>query len=42
MNHAACLPDRLNSTGTYAAQYYFDYPPQAPLIRVIMIAPDLP
>ena len=41
MNHAACLPDRLNSTGTYAAQYYFDYPPQSPLIRVIMIAPDL-
>jgi hypothetical protein len=41
MNHAACLPDRLNSTGTYAAQYYFDYPAQSPLIRVIMIAPDL-
>jgi hypothetical protein len=41
MNHAACLPDRLNSTGVYGAQYYFDYPASAPLIRVIMIAPSL-
>lgn len=41
MNHAACLPDRLNATGVYAAQYYFDYPAAAPLMRVIMTAPDL-
>lgn len=41
MNHAACAPDRLSSTGTYAAQYYFDYPGPGPLMRVIMIAPDL-
>jgi hypothetical protein len=41
MNHAACLPDRLSSTGMYAAQYYFDYPSNAPLMRVILISPDL-
>jgi hypothetical protein len=45
INHAACLPDRLNSTlsptSQYAAEYYFDSPPGAPLVRVIMIAPDL-
>ena len=41
MNHAACLPDRLNSTGLYGAQYYFDYPSTAPLMRVIMIPPHL-
>ena len=41
LRHAACLPDRLSSTGAYAAQYYFDYPASSPLVRVIMIAPDL-
>ena len=45
LNHAACLPDRLNSslgvTNQYGAEYYFDYPPSAPLARVIMIAADL-
>jgi thrombospondin type 3 repeat protein/calcineurin-like phosphoesterase family protein len=41
LNHAACLPDRLGSTGTYAVQYYFDYPASSPLIRVIMIPPDM-
>jgi len=41
LNHAACLPDRLNSTGDYGAQYYFDYPAELPLARVIMIAPNL-
>jgi hypothetical protein len=41
LNHAACLPDRLNSTGSYPAQYYFDYPAQAPLMRVITIPPHL-
>src|SRR2546427_1217761 len=41
MNHAACLPDRLGATGLYGAQYYFDYPASSPLMRVIMISPDL-
>jgi hypothetical protein len=41
MNHAACLPDRLGSAGLYGAQYYFDYPASAPLMRVIMISPNL-
>jgi Big-like domain-containing protein/calcineurin-like phosphoesterase family protein len=45
LNHAACLPDRLNSTlgpnNQYAAEYYFDYPAGAPLVRVVMIAADL-
>jgi hypothetical protein len=31
----------LNSTGDYAAQYYFDYPAELPLARVIMISPNL-
>lgn len=33
-DYAACLPDRMGSTGTYAAEYYFDV---ADLARVIMI-----
>jgi len=41
MNHAACLPDRLGSTGLYGAQYYFDYPAVSPLMRMILISPDL-
>ena len=41
MNHAACLPDRLGATGLYGAQYYFDYPPSSPLMRVVMISPNL-
>ena len=45
MNHAACLPDRLGSTlgveQDYGAEYYFDYPTDAPLMRVFMISPDL-
>jgi hypothetical protein len=45
LNHAACLPDRLGSTLSptqrYAAEYYFDYPASSPLVRVVMIAPDL-
>ncbi len=40
-NYAACLPDRLGVTGMYAHQYYFDYPPEAPLARFILIDPDL-
>ncbi|HJR98821.1 MAG TPA: DNRLRE domain-containing protein [Actinomycetota bacterium] len=45
LNYAACLPDRMGSTlgpeQTYAAEYYFDYPAGAPLMRVFMISPDL-
>jgi len=33
-------PDRLNSAGAYAAEYYFDYPQSNPLVRVIMIGAD--
>lgn len=35
---AACLPDRMNSSGQYAAQYSFDL---GKLARVIVISPDL-
>ena len=45
LNFAACLPDRMGSTlsptNQYAAEYFFDYPSGAPLMRVIEIAPDL-
>lgn len=45
LNHAACLPDRLGSTigpnSQYGAEYYFDYPAGAPLVRVIMIPAHL-
>jgi hypothetical protein len=45
LNHAACLPDRLDSTpspyGRYATEYYFDYPADDPLMRVVMISPGL-
>lgn len=36
-NFALCLPDRMNSTGTYGAEYYFDYPQTAPTARFINI-----
>jgi hypothetical protein len=43
--HAACLPDRLNSkigpNAIYGGEYYFDYPASNPLVRVIMISPKL-
>jgi hypothetical protein len=45
VNHAACLPDRMGSTpgpgSLYGAEYTFDYPAQSPLVRVIMISPNL-
>ena len=45
LNHAACLPDRMGSTasptGEYGSEYYFDYPPGDPLMRVILISPAL-
>jgi len=37
-NFAACLPDRMRSTGRYGSEYYFDV---GGLARVIMISPDL-
>ncbi len=40
-NFAACLPDKLNSTGKYGTEYYFDYPPELPLARFILIAANL-
>jgi hypothetical protein len=45
LQHAACLPDRLGSTpgpgSQYSVEYSFDYPSSSPLVRVIMISPDL-
>jgi chitodextrinase len=45
LNHAACLPDRLNATpepgSRYGVDYSFDYPAGAPLARFIMISPEL-
>jgi hypothetical protein len=40
-NYAACLPDRLGVSGQYGHQYYFDYPPEAPLARFILIDPNV-
>lgn len=46
-NHAACLPDHFNSTPLidgmpgYPANYYFDYPQDDPMLRVIMISAAL-
>jgi Calcineurin-like phosphoesterase len=36
-NFAVCLPDRMNSTGVYGAEYYFDYPQPNPYLRMILI-----
>ena len=45
LNHAACLPDRLGSAvapgSVYGANYTFDYPAGDPMMRVIMISPEL-
>jgi len=41
-NFATCLPNMIpNITGTYAREYYFDYPQDDPLARIIMISPAL-
>jgi hypothetical protein len=41
-NFAQCLPDRLGTiNGTYAKEYFFDYPAGNPLARFIMISPHL-
>ncbi len=37
---AADLPDRVGAiSGTYAKEYFFDYPPGNPLARFIMVSP---
>ena len=45
LNHTACLPDRLDSVAgpdsMYGAEYYFDYPADNPLMRVLMLSPQL-
>ncbi len=38
--YATDLPDYMASTGTYAQQYYFDYPGTSPLARFIMLSPS--
>ena len=40
-NYRTCLPDRLGVTGSYAQEYYVDYPAAAPLVRFVMISPNL-
>jgi hypothetical protein len=38
---AGCLPNRIGGlTGTYAHEYYFDYPQASPIARFILIEPD--
>lgn len=40
---AACLPNQLPGVvGTYGRQYYVDVPKNAPLVRYVMISPNLP
>jgi hypothetical protein len=41
-NFAGCLPNRMpGMVGTYAKQYFFDYPLMDPVARVIAISPGL-
>ncbi|WP_246190459.1 PKD domain-containing protein [Agromyces agglutinans] len=40
---SACLPNQLPGVvGTYGREYYVDVPQDAPLVRFVMISPDLP
>ena len=40
---SACLPNQLpGAVGTYGRQYYVDVPQTDPLLRFVMISPDLP
>lgn len=40
---SACLPNQLPGlVGTYGRQYYVDVPQQDPLVRFIMISPNIP
>lgn len=39
---SACLPNQLPGlVGTYGRQYYVDYPQSSPLVRFIMISPNM-
>ncbi len=41
-NFISCLPNTLtNVEGDYGKEYFFDYPEDDPLVRFIMISPDL-
>jgi PKD repeat protein len=41
-NYSACLPNQIPGVvGTYGREYYMDFPPGAPLVRVIQTAPML-
>ena len=41
-NFAECLPNRLpNLAGTYGREWYVDLPAEDPLVRFVMISPDL-
>jgi Calcineurin-like phosphoesterase len=40
-NYATCLPDRLGVQGDYPREYYVDYPANNPLVRFVMISPQL-
>jgi hypothetical protein len=41
-NFAACLPNEIPGLiGEYGKEFYFDYPPSAPLARFILISPNL-
>ena len=41
-NFVKCLPSKIeNLTGTYGKEYYFDYPREKPLARIILISPNL-
>jgi fibronectin type 3 domain-containing protein len=43
--YTSCMPDRLDAVvepgSVYGADYYVDYPAGAPLMRIVMIAPNL-
>lgn len=40
-NFATDLPDRMNATGVYGKEYYFDAPSNASVARFILISPGL-
>jgi hypothetical protein len=40
-NYNSCLPDRVGVSGSYGQEYYVDYPAAAPLVRFVMISPNL-
>lgn len=45
LDFTACLPDRLGAVpgpgSVYGAEYFFDYPAESPLMRVITLVPGL-